>query len=299
MKTNNPKDIIFHLIGGVGNQLFIYFAGQYFQEITGRKVKYEIVKLSASDSAHESSLTDLDIVLPIFRSRFSNKTIGHKLFLIRKIHMLLPVSMRKLYVSDKIGFDRNLILGLNVNRVHGYFQSYKYFGALNNSTKLKISPRNPSPQFISEIKLINEIQPISIHIRRGDYLNNPKFGVLSKKYYSKALEMAENSVGNAQVWVFSDDITLASTVIDFIPSERLRFISHDLSDSESLVLMSNSSALIIANSTFSYWAGMFGSQLKTVIAPSKWFLDLDDPDHLYPKSWLKAISDWEELGKNP
>jgi len=299
MRDKSPKVVTFNLLGGVGNQLFIYFAGQFFQELTGKKVLYEQVRLSKSDSIHNSNLKDLDIEIPIRTSFYARQPIGKVLYLTRKYYALFPTLSRSVYLSEKSGFDPDLNLSLNANRVHGYFQSHKYFSALKSKNNFELFPRNPSKIFLLELKLIDEVRPISIHIRRGDYYKNPKFGILSKYYYKNAIEIAQNILGSSQIWVFSDDLDSAATILDFIPAKQLKFVSKSLSDSEALVLMSRSAGLIIANSTFSFWGALVGNPSKLVIAPDKWFKALEDPEHLYPESWLSCVSDWEDVGNNP
>jgi hypothetical protein len=290
--------VIFDLLGGIGNQLFIYFAGQYFENETGKTVRYQKVRMSSKDSQHMSGLEDLNLAMKTSIIRYPRNLLRYKLFVLRKFYILLPGLRKKVFISQVTGFDPNFTDELKVNRVHGYFQSYKYHESLMPGRIIDINVKNPSDQLLAEMKLIKDVKPISLHIRRGDYRKNPDFGLLSKDYYTKSIELAESLVGASRVWVFSDDLDSAAEITNFISPGRIRFMRNDLSDTESLMLMSNSAALIIANSSFSYWAGVLGSSSKVVISPSKWFRNIEDPKFLYPTRWIQIPSAWEDDDRN-
>lgn len=292
---NNP--VVFDLLGGVGNQLFIYFAGQFFEKVTGKTVRYQKVRMSTKDSQHTSGLEDFNLEIESKITRYPGYLLRYKLYILRKLYILIPRLRKKVYLSEVTGFDPNFTASLKVKRVHGYFQSFKYHESLMLSKNIDINIKNPSYQLLNELELIRKVGAISLHIRRGDYIKNPDFGLLSKDYYVKSIELAESLVGTSHVWVFSDDLESATEITKFISPERLRIMRLDLSDTESLILMSNSAALIIANSSFSYWAGVLGSSSKVVISPSKWFRNIEDPKFLYPDRWIQIPSAWEDGDK--
>lgn len=291
MRFRNSNKVVFNLLGGIGNQLFIYFAGQYLKEITGKSISYEPVRLSAKDSNHKSKLEELNlgVLVDIKQSSKYRLLVNYGMRLINRF----PSLSSGIYVSKVTGFDPKINRHLRARRIHGYFQTFRYYENLSSDFKLGIGIRNPSPSFKLELENLTKENPICLHIRRGDYHDNPNFGLLSKEYYKNSLKIIENEIGERKIWIFSDDMNGAANLMDFISSERLRFMVTDLSDTESLILMANSTALIIANSTYSYWAGVIGNQSKLVVAPSKWFRHLDDPTELYPMRWLRSISLWE------
>jgi hypothetical protein len=62
---------------------------------------------------------------------------------------------------------------------------------------------------------------------------------------------------------------------------------------EDLMLMSQSDALIMSNSSFSWWAAQLGNRSKIVVCPTKWFRDIMDPEGLIPPEWNQWESQWE------
>jgi hypothetical protein len=66
---------------------------------------------------------------------------------------------------------------------------------------------------------------------------------------------------------------------------------------ESLLLMSMGKAIIIGNSTFSFWAGQMADRAETIIAPLTWFKGMADPDDLIPLNWTRVPSKWEQTGR--
>jgi hypothetical protein len=53
--------------------------------------------------------------------------------------------------------------------------------------------------------------------------------------------------------------------------------------------------MVIANSTYSWWAATLGNPNKTIACPSKWFAQMVDPEDLYPEGWIKVSSEWIDL----
>ena len=303
MTAKRENAVCFNVFGGIGNQLFIFFAGQYFEKITGKKVKYRFVKLSQKDSIHNSSILDLNLDIEIESpSRFNDfntrllfrvkNVVGRRCFkpIKNNIDKLVP-----LYVSQVIGYDKNLSEIINKRQFFGYFQSARYVESVIGHKDFSPEVRNPSQALLDELEKANLIQPLMLHIRRGDYLKNPQIGILSSDYYRKAVRTLDELIGEKPIWVFCDDTDMSKTELAFLPPRRLKFIERDRfeSDTESLVLMSKGKAIIIANSSFSYWAAMINSEKKIVVAPSKWFAGLEDPRELYPHDWIKIKNIYE------
>jgi hypothetical protein len=161
----------------------------------------------------------------------------------------------------------------------GYFQCEKYFK--HRRTEI-LELFKPSDEFVGEInKYLDLFGNISLHVRRGDYVNSRVHPALTMKYYEEALSYLPY---NMKVLVFSDDLKWCEE--NFI-GERYVFINEI--DYISIYLISKMKHHIIANSSFSWWgAWMSEYENKLIIAPKKWFgYDTEYDGDLIPDNWIR------------
>ena len=169
--------------------------------------------------------------------------------------------------------------------LYGFFQTEKYFK--HCAREIREEQFTFKKQIVDECKEIVESffkNPISLHIRRGDFLiNSGNHYNQNLDYYEEALKKFDN---DRQVVIFSDDP-------DWCMEQELftdnRFIvSQAASPYHDLYMMSQCSDFIIANSTFSWWGAWLANKGK-VIAPKKWFgpnnVHLNTKD-LYCENWV-------------
>jgi hypothetical protein len=290
------------LVGGLGNQLFGYFLGQSL----GVNVRYDVSDQTQGLSAQSVSIKDLNLNgdFGVFENRLSS-LFGDKFRVLKRIVRKLDVMVSKIlfrgqiYESACIGFDPFFQTeNLKFRKIRGYFQSYVYF---RKTIELKpelanVSLRHPSSWYESMAAEIQIVNPIAIHIRRGDYLKYAdNYGLLSENYYLKAIELAEHASNEkSDIWIFSDSPEQVRKNMPRIMSRQSKLIlSPDgISDAEVMLLMSLCKKIVIANSTFSWWAATLNTKSKTVIAPNKWFKGMEDPSTLIPETWLTLESDW-------
>jgi hypothetical protein len=171
----------------------------------------------------------------------------------------------------------------NIN-LHGYFQSEKYFKHIESEIRKEFSFSEELMDeclgFIEDIDSDREL--ISIHIRRGDYVNlKSHHPTLPIEYYSESLKL----LPDIPVLIFSDDPEwcLKQELFD---SDRF-LISDSNTPEFDMCLISLCKYHIIANSSFSWW-GAWLSNSKNVIAPKKWFgpsLINNETKDLYCEDW--------------
>lgn len=168
--------------------------------------------------------------------------------------------------------------------LNGYFQSYKYFEDWNQVIKDQFTFK---PEFIEQtVEKFNHFEKptIAIHIRRGDYVNNPSHYNLSMGYYLTALEKLDWQ--NSNLLFFSDDIQFCKWHFECLPNAYFSLCN----EIEDLCLMTLCDHFIIANSSFSWWSAYLGEkQYSIIIRPTNQFagnqLHLDIKD-LYPEHWI-------------
>lgn len=184
--------------------------------------------------------------------------------------------------------------------IYGFFQSHKYINpeVVKKYFTFKAAPDEKNARLIKDMKARDSV---SLHIRRGDYVQKKRYaGVynhLDLNHYSRALEIVAKKLETPVVYVFSDDINWARENLTFKncplclkKGARFEFVSHNTGEKsyEDLRLMSNCKHNIIANSSFSWWGAYLNENpQKIVAAPKKWFQKIKNkPYDLYPQNWV-------------
>ena len=178
--------------------------------------------------------------------------------------------------------------------LRGYFQTEKYFKHIEKEIRSDFTFKNeilvPCKEMIESVE-----NPIALHVRRGDYIQNSENHFnLPIAYYEAALSKFD---ANRNVIVFSDDPVWCHDEGTFVDD---RFIISENDDNRvDLCLMSLCDDFIIANSSYSWWgAWLSANKDKTVIAPAQWFGKTGyTKDHntkdLIPNDWT-IINDGQE-----
>lgn len=286
------------LMGGLGNQLFGYFAGLYVAKKLETNLVLDVYQQKYNH--HQgSSISDFRLEGQLNTSYSTEEFVHKSLGLFppqfekasQQINKLLRV-----HVSQKVGFDETLTSLTDPITLRGYYQTYRYFLSPPISPSQRVlSLQNPSRWFLELEKVAIATKPTVIHVRRGDYtlsLNTPQ-GVLSKDYYLAGLEIiSKGQKSAAEVWVFSDSLDEVRSEFG-TAGQSFRYIETpvDAAAAETMKIMSLASGIVISNSTFSYWAAMLG-QIPEVVSPEKWFRLADDPEDLCPPNWQKSESLW-------
>jgi hypothetical protein len=269
------KEITAHLMGGLGNILFIVASCFALSKKYKLKLCFYCNANTWSDGKRRMiqcykmfEKFDIDCV--------NNRKSG--------------ITFREPYFFyDSITLDRRIN-----NCIYGYFQSFKYFDAyrlefinmLNNPYKNEVD-NQLTEYLIKKVGIINEnenerisdsppskkIQEtefVSIHVRRTDYLSLSDIHLnLDTSYYEEAT--SRFSKEKSIFLIFSDDV-------EYIQNEPLfqklanKYIIMNQDDEYCFWLMSACHHNIIANSSYSWWASYLNlNPNKVVITPSKWF----------------------------
>lgn len=162
-------------------------------------------------------------------------------------------------------YYRDINLSVSAD-LEGYFQSWKYFEHCKDFIKRQFD-LNKTP-----------VDRVAIHVRRGDYLVLPIHPVLSIDYYREAIKQFP---ADTKFTVFSDDIEWCTN----------NFFGNDFdfsvgrTDIEDLQFMASHKAVIMANSSFSWWAGyLCGGK---VVAPATTYVIGEERDDRIPPEWVK------------
>lgn len=175
-----------------------------------------------------------------------------------------------------------LILPLECISLDGYWQSRENFAKYDVEIKKFLRKSLPA-----------KVNDITVHSRLGDYFKDMKVQethpVMGTEYYVKALKLINFDKEDKIVGLISDDPSIA--LEEILPKEyRFKNLASDNLIDDFAVLVS-SRRLVIANSTFSWWAA-FLSEAEVVISPAQWFSKASSRNmntcDLYLENWIRV-----------
>ena len=174
----------------------------------------------------------------------------------------------------------------------GYWQSELFFADAAPQVRADFRFRAPlSGASRDWARRIEECTAVSVHVRRGDYVSNPKtralHGVCSPEYYARAMaHLAERAPG-ARFFIFSDDLAWARASLEIRHAHHFVEGQGAHAHLDDLRLISLCRHHIIANSSFSWWGAWLSEHAdKIVVAPARWVLYAELPE-VVPPSWVR------------
>ncbi len=268
--------IIIQVAGGLGNQLQQYALYRKFVRM-GKEARLDLSWFD-KEKEEKAAATQRNLELAYFdRLVYETCTREERESLIGSEKMagklrrkLLPGTVHwfhedKLYHPEILNFE-NMYLS-------GYFACEKYYADILYDLREKIQfPKSDNPLNHQMAQEMKERASVSVHIRRGDYLNDENkalFGnICTDEYYQRAMEMIKEEVEDAHFYLFSDDIPYAADKYQG-PEYTVVNINHGRDSFYDMWLMSCCKHNICANSTFSFWgARLNGNDRKIMIRPT-------------------------------
>lgn len=281
-------------IGGLGNQMFIYafsfalkrtfgqdvFVDTHYYKTRNFHNGLEIQKIFGV-ALQEASLMDILKMAWYFPNYWID------------FHLLKYLPNRKNTIKELSGqkFNAEIMKDSSDKYYDGYWQSFQYFDKYRTEILKEFSfpPFNEHENVELSRLLKNDRFSIGIHIRRGDYLKNWKYqGLCGIDYYKKAIDYIFTHVESPHFYLFSDDTDwVTANICPLLKGANYRLVnwnkgSHSYRDMQ---LMSMCKNLIIANSSFSWWAAYLNQNNPIVIAPEKWTNSYTDFRIQYP-NWI-------------
>lgn len=281
------------LIGGLGNQMFQYATARALALRVGANLMLN-TRAFVDYKVHSYGLDKFAIQAEVVND-VSFVSLRHD-SLLKRIGRRFGVSLgKKVYLEKGFAFDLSVLLLKDGACLYGYWQSERYFADFSDQIRADLTViAPPNDENLSWLERIRSGTSVSIHVRRGDYVTNPRanavHGVCDLDYYRRAAAyLASKLEGAAEFYVFSDDPEWVRENLE-LPYE-MHYVNHnDASRNyEDLRLMASCSHHIIANSSFSWWGAWLNpSSSKIVVAPKKWFRDDSvDTSDLIPSTWIR------------
>lgn len=263
------KKYIVTSAGGIGNQmlqhsLFIYLKAKNYSCIIYKKPDhmndnhgFDIDSIFNSIQIEKKNRIELNIYIKFFE--YVKKIEG---FIAKRLKIQNDNVLSKSLPIQIINFpnwDNYTFLNDIYDLLHKTFK----FPNFNSEKNIKIN------------RLIQNSNSVSIHIRRGDYINNSKWrsilgDICDLAYYKSSIQLINESLKKPVFFIFSDDI---KWVKENLILDNCFFIDWNYNDQSYLdmQLMASCKHNIIANSTFSLMAAWLNiNPNKIVIGPSKW-----------------------------
>lgn len=290
--------IIIKLQGGLGNQMF-QFA---FASILAEKNKAKVVIDGSVFARVEKTpgFTPRKFELAIFDIQYdwvseSDVISFNHLSKINKLKKKIGLNYPRIYIEPSFGFQSDALSIKSPVYLKGYFQSYKYLVGYEDFVRRLFSFPIEILDVINKesLNIIKNSNSIAIHIRRGDYVEDPLtkqfHGICSLDYYLEALKLVASKNKDFTLVFFSDDSDWVKEQFNDLPYSKIVVEHNKGEDSwKDMLLMSCCNHNIIANSSFSWWSAWLNENPeKMVIAPKKWFqLKEVDINSIIPKGWI-------------
>ena len=263
---------IIKISGGIGNQLFQYAFALFLKNHLHFNVKLNRTSYHQKFE-HEGFLLDqilkleVDLINRDFQqfhwdkfiwktTRFSENQQHHPLSFLKEPIQSFPRRSRLL--------------------LEGYWQCYLFpFLAKHDLRSIDL----PS------VKVEDFQSKTFIHIRGGDYFNNPIYSefydIIAEEYYEKSIAEVLEKEPNREFVLFTDDLDYARRRL----GAHMSRVSVDQTQGslEVLAKMRACSGAIMANSSFSWWGAFLQKNKGVQIAPKKWNSKMEEESaFIYP-----------------
>ena len=276
---NQTKSVTVAINGGLGNQMFQYAAARALAERCAAGLLLDLAFYN--DRRHRQFELD---AFPIEIGGVIGERGG------RLSRWIARERGGAVYREPHFHYDPAFETLTAPVRLEGYFPSPRYFAGHEAVVRHDLAPPAAADAESQGLApLIGSGEATALHVRRGDYVTQPKInrlmGTCSPAYYEAALEKIP---GNGTVFVFSDDIAWAKSNL---PQTRPLVFVGDGSPRPGVAdlwLMTLARHHIIANSSFSWWGAWLAEPDGVTIAPARWFANAaHDERDLFPPNWIR------------
>lgn len=275
------------LIGGLGNQLFQYFAGMYVSQLTGKTLSVDLRWLDGSYTHSLSDIRNFKFFQP--KEIITKESDGRINFPIERIKnrvsLDFPIFGEIFHIHNPKNPGYSDFTKKSTGKeLRGYYQSFRYYEAIETKLgKINWDLSKYSEQYNKVLAELKKQPFIALHVRGGDYRKNRNiYHELKSEYYFQAISRLEKAIDVKKVVVFTDDLNYAREL--FYGSKVLFLDQSGLNASESMTLISMAMGIVIANSTFSFWSAVINGS-NEIIAPKFWHKNIEIEDSFYPKNW--------------
>lgn len=279
--------IIIKVMGGLGNQLQQY-ALYRKMELLGKEVRLDTSWFRLPES-QQTVLAKRSLELDYFTGLSYREASEEELRSVlgrlpEEEERMLPKVLRRLGIVEnpvyaESGMYHPEIFAMDRRYLEGYWACDKYYADLMEKLREQIcfppSKREENRALLQELDQLwegREETAVSVHIRRGDYLDEANAalfgGICTERYYAASIRYMKERIPKARFYLFSDD---PAYLREHYQGQEYRIVdwNHGADSFYDILLMSRCAHHICANSTFSFWGARLGrNQERIRIRPS-------------------------------
>lgn len=288
---SKQKNVRATLVGGIGNQLFIYALAKSVADQINGKLELDLRGIPLRGQQAKSSILDFDLARDRVITPFRPSTIWHRPFSLRAFdtEKLTPIAS---WIVGKTPIESMRELDTTKNKfvVAEWGQTTDIASTMRRGIRPKLLRETTSFQ---KWKKDLEESSIAIHHRLGDAVKlRDTRGQLGARYFAESLDRIRGKFGRKhKIVVFSDEIKESQKLFSSWGLVDANFIwaPPTFSAAEVLMLITYADWQISSNSTLSFWSGHF-SRTGNVIAPNEW--EVGKSNHLVYDDWSLTPSHW-------
>jgi len=290
--------IIVQLKGGLGNQMFQYALVRHLAHCSGEKLVLDI-SWYKRQSLRQYGLDNFNIE-ENFLSEAAAKELniekfGEKKIVLRRLfNKFRKRDIKHIKEKKKFQFNSEILEFSRNVYLDGSWQNEKYFRDIRKIIISEFSAKKRFEKKNQELAgQITECRSVGLHVRRGDYVENPRtketHGTCGMDYFRDGVKFVTERVPDAKFFIYSDDYQWVHE--QFAHTDQFVFIKNSPENlaHEDLLLMSLCKHNIISNSTYSWWGAWLNqSPEKIVIAPNRWIKDpAYNANDILPNGWVR------------
>lgn len=289
----NPMKLQY-LNGGLGNQLFQYIFYRYYQLHAADTIYLDDMKFFKVREHNGYELERVFGLTPNLISNYFEPDVWEYMVSIAKgggdlCQQMKDMGSDIIMVAEtrNFSFDGEVHF-IKTNEYHpgltklpgniyffGYWINKEWFNSIRETIMRELNfPPITDRKNLEYQNIIATQNCVSVHIRRGDFV---KLGFdLPEEFYHQAMNNMAAVMPDATYIVFSDDITWCREKYHELgldkAKEKLIFMSGNEGERSyiDMDLMSRCRGMILANSSFSYFAALYNSRPdKLIINPSR------------------------------
>ncbi len=291
------KKVVAYLQGGLGNQSFVYAAARALAIDAGAQLECD-GRLFCMDKVFKRRLE-----LDQFECNLGKVKVPG--WLHRKVYNLCRLKCKALLGRNYYDEVSKHFVKIDSDfagsrKLDGYWQSEKYFYAhrdvILDDFRLKDSSWIERDCVATEI--LAEDESCFCHVRSYKDIPSMKNGQDIDKmadFYRRALECLKSRVKFGKLFVFSDDLEYARKALAGVPGLNVVYVDSSTKPDgvsgslRDFTLMRMCKHGIVANSSFSWWAGWLGEQERLAKGESPIRIHINEHcnnDDFWPERWV-------------